>query len=732
MKQLTIKRLARLTFAATAAIFIATVVLALVNQATDSGVVAQRDSATLGSIFLFLAWLSFGAVGLLITSRLPQNKIAWIFLAISLSWELWWFGTNYLQYGIVTHPGAVPAPAVVAALTSWLWSPAIGLMGTFLILLFPDGRLPSERWRPLARLSLVALIIEPFVDLFQPGTFANIGFPGVRNPLGIDTLAGVMKILDFSIVLIPICMIGCAISLIQRFRRSRGIARLQLKWLAAAAAAVVLSYLVFLVTSIPFTSDPTPPLWAQLVSDVANLSYALIPVAAGVAILRYRLFDIDVVINKTLVFGSLAVFITAVYVGIVVGVGTIVGSGDKPNLALSITATALVAIAFQPVRERVQRLANRVVYGERLTPYEVLTGFSRSLGALVSVEDVLPQIARHTAEGLGSDLVSVTAYLDTGKEVVTYPESPTKGAENGETVTVHYQSEAVGEITVVKTGGESLNGQERRLLEQLAAQAGVVLHNYRLAMELRERLVELSARDADLRDSRERLVSAADTSRRVIEREIREGVERRLLSIATDLEHAEATLRRDPDAATALLESLAARTNETLEALRDLARGIYPPLLVDKGLIVALDAHIRKIGLEVSLNVDEDLAEARFDRSVETSCYFCLRETLDNIARHAGGAHAWVDITRGSKGLMFSVRDEGPGFDIDQPGARRGLQAMRDRVEAAGGEVTIGSDRGQGTTVTGWVPLQPSDEDSEQEEQLPAQERVAAAHASSS
>jgi signal transduction histidine kinase len=728
LKELTIKRLAWLTFGATAAIFTTTVVMALVNKASDSGVVAQRDSATLGSIFLFLAWLSFGAVGLLISSRVPHNKIGWIFLAIGLSWELWWFGANYLQYGVVTRPGAVPSPAVIGALTTWLWAPAIGLMGTFLILLFPDGNLPTQRWKPLARLSAVALALASLVDLLQPGTFENIGFPGVRNPLGIEALASVMKVLDVSIALIPICMIGCAISLIQRFRRSGGVERLQLKWLAAAAAAVAISYLAFLLVSIPFTSDPTPPLWAQLVSDIANLSYALVPIAAGIAILKHRLFEIDIVINKTLVFGALAAFITAVYVGIVVGVGTIVGSGDKPNLALSIAATALVAVAFQPVRGRVQGWANRLIYGQRLTPYEVLTRFSRSLGALVSVEDVLPQIARHTAEGLRAELVLVTAYLNSGKEVVTYPEASFMEVKSGDSMTVTYRNEPVGEIAIAKMGADRLNSQERRLLEQLAAQAGVVLHNYRLAMELRARLEELSAQDADLRDSRQRLVSAADTSRRVIEREIREGVERRLLGIAADLDAAETTLKNDPDATAVLLEGLAARTNETLEALRDLARGIYPPLLVDKGLIVALEAHIRKIGLDVTLNVDPDLADARFDRSVETSCYFCLRETLDNIGRHARGADAWVDIKRQSDRLTFSVRDQGPGFDLGQPRAHRGLQSMRDRIEAAGGELTIASIHSQGTTVTGWIPLQASEE----EEQPPVQERVAAAHASSS
>ncbi|MEA2509015.1 MAG: hypothetical protein QOG21_1097 [Actinomycetota bacterium] len=728
MSERSVTRLAWLAFGVTLVIYVVSVILTLLNRGTSTGPVAQRDPPDVGSIILYTSFLLFGIVGVFVASRQPRNKIAWIFLAIALSWEGSWLGTSYLQYGTVTTHGSVTSPALVGVLTTWLWAPAIGLMGTFLILLFPDGRLPGEKWKPLAWLSAVAIGVSSLTDILQSGTLTNIGYPGLRNPLAISAIKPIISVAAFTVVLIPICMIGCAVSLIGRFRRSQGIERLQLKWLAFAAAAVVVSYLILAAASIPFISDPTPPLWSQIVNDLATFSFALIPIAAGVAILKHRLFDIDIVINKTLVFGALAAFITAVYVGIVVGVGTIVGSGDKPDLALSIAATALVAVAFQPVRERVQSFANRLVYGQRLTPYEVLTRFSRSLGALVSVEDVLPQIARHTAEGLGAERAVVTAYLDTGNEVVTYPKVATEQVQAGETITVTYRKESVGEITVEKIGAEPLSGQERRLLEQLATQAGVVLHNYRLATELRERLEELSAQDVDLRDSRERLVSAADTSRRVIEREIREGVERRLIGIAADLDAAEMTLKHDPDATAAMLESLAARTNETLEALRDLARGIYPPLLVDKGLIVALEAHMRKTGLNVTLTVDDQLTDVRFDRSVETSCYFCLRETLDNIARHTGGAHAQVDITRESNRLMFSVRDEGPGFDVAESRARRGLQSMRDRIEAAGGELTIGSVPGKGTTVTGWIPLDtpgPSEEQS-------AQERVAAAHASSS
>jgi signal transduction histidine kinase len=727
MRERTATRLAWFFFAITVAAFVGALALALLNRSTSAGTPAQRDASSIGSILFYSSMLSFSVVGMLISSRQPRNKIAWIFLAIGGAWELWWLGAAYLLYGVITSPGSVPQPALFGALTTWLWAPAIGFMGTFLILLFPDGRLVSAGWRPLAWVSAIALFLASVTDMLQLHSLTNMGFPAIENPLAIGALEPTLKVFGFSVILLPICMIGSAVSLVQRFRRSRGIERLQLKWLAAASAAVAFSYALFWLVTLPFGSDTAAPLWAQVVEFLALLSFLLIPVAAGFAILKHRLFDIDIVMNKTLVFGVLAAFITAVYVGIVVGVGALVGSGDKPNLALSIAATALVAVAFQPVRERVQGFANRLIYGQRLTAYEVLTRFSRSLGAVVSVEDVLPQIARHTAEGLAAEVAEVAAYLENGHEVVRYPELSSFGIQNGETVVVRYRNEPVGKITVVKAAAEPLSGQERRLLDQLVTQAGVVLHNYRLAMELRARLGELSAQDADLRDSRERLVSAADTSRRLIEREIREGVGSRLVAIAAELRGAEKSLNRDPDGTAAVLESLAARTNETLEALRDLARGIYPPLLVDKGLIVALEAHIRKTGLDATLQVDEQLTEARFERSVETSCYFCLRETLDNICRHAAGAHAWVDIRQESGRLIFSVRDEGPGFDVATATPHRGLQSMRDRVEAAGGELAIESAPGEGTSVTGWIPLTSMDG-----EEAPAQDLVAAAQASSS
>lgn len=676
---------------------------------------------------------SFPVVGVLITSRQPRNTIGWILLAIGFVWMLG------IAFGVaqVLWPSEV---GLLLALSTWLWVPGIGLIGTFLILLFPNGRLPSSRWRPWAWLCAIALIASSLLIMLAPGNYVDEGYPNVSNPLGIEVLKPFFGVVWVFIALIPIGIIGCAVSLIRRFRRSEGQERLQLKWLAAGAGGAAGAYLFVMVSNLPYRiADRPVPEWINVAGNVGLFAFLLIPVAVGIAILKYRLYDIDVIITKTVVFGALAAFITVVYVAVVAGVAAALGAGRGANLPLSILATVIVAVAFQPVRKRVQRLANRLVYGERATPYEVLTLFSQSLAALVSVEDVLPEIARHTAQGLDAQTVEVSMNLPQGNEEARYPENGSPGGEHlEETVPVTYQGATLGAITVTKPASEPFRSPERRLLGQLAAHAGVVLHNYRLTLELRARLEELSEQADNLRRSRERLVTAADTSRRAIERAIRERVERRLVLIAEDLRIAEAAMRTDADNATAILEELALRTNETLEVLRDLARGIYPPLLADKGLVMALEAHIRKTGLDASLRADSAIEGVRFERAIETSCYFCILEALGNVAHHAGGAEAIVTVDRTEDRVSFSVNDKGPGFDPSMlPSTAgsdgQGLQAMADRLAAAGGELTVRSKPGHGTTVTGWVPLEIETEEENETDGAAAQdERVAAVQASSS
>jgi signal transduction histidine kinase len=449
------------------------------------------------------------------------------------------------------------------------------------------------------------------------------------------------------------------------------------------------------------------PTWIATVSGDA-LTYGflvVLPVTIGVAIIGYGLYDIDVFISRALVYGSLAVFITSVYVGIAVGIGTLVGSGGKPNLALSILATAIVAIGFQPVRERVQKVANRLVYGKRATPYEVLSEFSGRVAETYAADEVLPRMSRVLQEGTGAE--SATVWLRGVGELrpaSTYPNSmaipsslpmsdgalPALG-DVTRSVEVRHQGELLGALSVTKRRGESLTPIEEKLVDDLAHQAGLVLKNVGLSADLQVRLDELRA-------SRQRLVQAQDLERRRLERNLHDGAQQHLVALKVKLGLAEILLDRDPAKAMATLQQLKGDADEALETLRDLARGIYPPLLAEKGLVVALESQARKAIVPVSLLAD---AVGRYSQDVEATVYFCVLEALQNVQKYARASHVDVRLHGQGEGLAFEVSDDGIGFDTAIAKKGAGLTNMADRLDALGGSLTVTSTPSGGTTIAG-------------------------------
>jgi signal transduction histidine kinase len=691
-------RLAWLAFGLIVALVLAGLALSFLAR------VVADEAQGLWGFLLLVPLLTFPVVGVLIASRQPRNTIGWLFLAIGLPWGLATFLDSYAAYGLA-RPGAVPAPEVAAVLGgNVMWVPGIGLAGTFLILLFPDGRPPSPRWRPLAWLSGFALSLTAVLFVVAP---SSVEFEGVAvaNPLAIDALTGIVDSLWLVIVLIPICIVGCAASMVQRYRRSRGVERLQLKWLTAAVAVVATVYLLTFV----LTMGGDAALWARVLQNTAVASFGLIPAAAGVAILRNRLFDIDVVIKKTVVFGTLAGFITVVYVAIVVGVGNLIGSSDDPNLGLSVLATALVAVAFQPVRERLEHVANRVVYGARATPYEVLSDFSDRVAEAYATEEVLPRMARAIREGVGAERAEV--WLRAGAHLRPAASSPATDSadsrlllvadgslppfeEADRAVEVRHQGELLGALTVSKPPADPLTPAEDKLLAGLAAQAGLVLRNVGLTDELLTRLDQL-------RESSKRLVTAQDRERRRIERDLHDGAQQHLIALKMRLGLARRVGERDPARAMTLLSDLEDLAGETLETLRDLARGIYPPLLADQGLLPALQAQARKAVLTVDVT-GADLS--RYSQEIEAAAYFCCLEALQNVAKYAQASRATIALDGHDGVLAFSVEDDGRGFDPAVTAKGTGARSMSDRLEALGGTLAIRSTPGRGTTVTGRIP----------------------------
>jgi hypothetical protein len=356
-------------------------------------------------LYVYLPFLAFPLVGALIASRRPKNPIGWICLAIGISWMLAIASGAYTLYGLrVADPGSVPFPAAIGSLGETLAPATGGLIGTYLILLFPDGRLPSRRWRPLAWLSGVVIVLMSVGDIFTPGK-ALEDLRGVRNPFGLEQYPWVGDASQNIILLLPLCILASVVSLILRYRRSRGEERAQIKWLAFAASILGLGFSFFVILSFFTVEDPTAgtdPLWENLIEDAVTLSFAGVPIAVGVAILRYRLYDIDILINRALVYGPLTAMLGLAYVGGVVGLQATLRALTGQESTLAIVATTLViAAVFGPLRRRVQALVDRRFYRRKYDAAKTLAAFNARLRDetdLGALSDDLVGVARETMQ----------------------------------------------------------------------------------------------------------------------------------------------------------------------------------------------------------------------------------------------------------------------------------------------------------------------------------------------
>jgi hypothetical protein len=415
MEARTVARLARVTFGMVALGWLGALVLLLLGRTIER----SSDVGEIGAlVVLGGAMLSFPVVGVLIASRQPRNAIGWILLAIGFVWEVGGaLGTTYVQYGFSTTPGSLPGPDVVAVLTSSLWVPGLGFIGTFLILLFPDGRLPSRRWVPLAWLCGLTLTVLWTAFTFSPGTLPEItgdsSMPDVANPLGIEALRPLASGPIYVVLaLLPVCFLGCALSLIIRFRRSHGRERQQLKWLAAAAGTT--ATLFFLSIGASFvsgqateSSSASQPLWLTTLDTIGLFSFVLIPVAIGIAVLRHRLYDIDLIINRALVYGALSAALGAVYfLGVTVLQGLFSPITGESSLAVA-GSTLTVAALFRPARARIQSFIDRRFYRSRYDAARTVEGFTIRLRDEVDLESLSSHLLEVVQETLQPTRVSL-------------------------------------------------------------------------------------------------------------------------------------------------------------------------------------------------------------------------------------------------------------------------------------------------------------------------------------
>jgi hypothetical protein len=337
----------------------------------------------LGSHLGLALLLAFPIVGALIASRHPHNPIGWIFLADGLLWLLTGLMDYYSIYGVAS-PGSVPFPVGAAGVNNFLWVPAVGLLGTYAIMLFPDGRLPSRRWRPLAWLSGAVIVVLSVGVTLSPEPLQNFG--GIQNPFGLELPPWVKAAYYAILPLLPLCMLASVASLVSRYRRAVGEERQQIKWISFAAFVVGLLYLIAMVSSFVFPSGAWlaagSPLWLDLLTYAALGSFTGVPIAVGFAILRYRLYDIDLLINRTIVYGSLTATLVALYFGGVVTTQAIfralTGQVQQPQLAI-VVSTLVIAALFNPLRGRIQSFIDRRFYRSKYDAAKTLEAFSAKL-----------------------------------------------------------------------------------------------------------------------------------------------------------------------------------------------------------------------------------------------------------------------------------------------------------------------------------------------------------------
>lgn len=654
---------------------------------------AWNDSFETFVVIAIVMMIGYGTVGTVLTSRGAGGVLGWLMLLIAIGFVMTALSDELVTYRYLTNPASrLPLVGAAVWLTNWLFV----LVFTPLILiplLYPTGHVQSPRWRWVPRAVVIVAALGSLATIVRPG-FVDTENVRVMNPTGVEALQGpigvALFVLGAGLLLLSVVSV---VSIFLRFRQAGGDERQQIRWLAYLSVLAIVLLAAGIVSGWMTGDSTTSYAFFLALFSVVGIAF---PLAIGLAILKYRLYDLDLVIKKTVLYATVAILLTAAFFVVASLVGGRVIEADPQT----IVALLILGFAVWPAVRLARRVADRIVYGRRATPYEVLTDFSHRLGGSYASEDVLPRMAAILAEAVGASIAVV--WLRIGREwrpVGLAPieaEAPRLIRATGDrmpefpadaAVEIRDQGELLGALTVSMPANDPMGPSKERLVRDLASQAGLVLRNVRLIEELRA--------------SRQRLVAAQDEARRRLERNIHDGAQQQLVALTVKLRLLEQIAGRDPAKVPEMAAQLQAETTEALEDLRDLARGIYPPLLADKGLSAALEAQARKSALPVTV---EATGVGRFPQDVEAAVYFSCLEALQNVAKYAAASRITISLARSDGHLSFAVADDGVGFDPEASTYGTGLQGIADRIDALGGRLEIRSAVGAGTFVQGTVP----------------------------
>jgi signal transduction histidine kinase len=627
--------------------------------------------------------LAFAVLGALVVARRTAGPIGPLLCTAGVTAALVLACREWGARALLIDPGSLPAGEAMAWIATWAWIGTIPLAGTVIALLFPDGRLPSPRWRPALWFSIFALGAVLVGYALSEGSLE--AFPGLENPVGFLP-AGLR---DIGGLMAPAVALGMA-SLAVRYRGASGDQRQQLSWIAAAACLLIaLAVVEGLIGSIDEDAETG---W------LVNLGTLSLVAAAGVAVLRYRLYDLDLVVNRALVYGVLTALVVGAYVGLVTALGELL---DSSGVGVSLIATAVVAVAIQPLRSLLQRRVDRLMYGDRDDPYRALSRLGERLGGTLDPDEVLPAVVETVAEGLRLPYVAIELVDADVRRAAASHGAPSRG--DAVRLPLEHRGEAVGWLVVApRTGSEAFAPADMRLLTDLARQAGVAAHAVRLTH--------------DLRRSRERLVTAREEERRRLRRDLHDGLGPALAGIALEIESARSLAGDDPDAARELLQRLRGEVQDTLAEIRRIAHDLRPPALDELGLLDAVREHAARLGmgsragagpapngLRIAVEVPERLPP--LPAAVEVAAYRIALEAMTNVSRHAEAKTCVVRIEV-DRELALEIRDDGSGIN-GRPRGGLGLVSMRERAEELGGNLSVGKgDDGSGTVVRARLPLE--------------------------
>jgi hypothetical protein len=652
-------------------VLLATVCAALDTAFTAAqygGLLSEEVWATHGWPLVTLATLGCALMGALIVSRHPRHPVGWLLLVASLS-SISLAAEGYSTWVL---DGSGPGPLVAGHVAGWLsvlfGAPLAIVAVVLLYLIAPNGRLPSPRWRWVARAAVAGLAVYVGAVFTLSPTDFVIAAP-VDGPVSI--------IYKGALLLIAATLVASAVSVVLRVRPATGELRRQLLWIAGSAGLLAGCFVFLLVMS---SLNRYETAW--FVSTPLFLSYVAMPACIAVAVLRHRLFDIDVIVNRALVALLATGAVGVGYVLVVTALAPAVRTSDR--FWPSLLTTAVVALAFQPARRRVVRLADRLAYGAAAEPYDALADFSRRLGESADPSALLPAVAQAAGTAIGARRTVARLHLsEQVQSEAAWPAARVAGGGPALTLSIRDGADDLGSLSVEMPPGKGLRERDKALLRDLVDQAVVAFRNVRLASDLAVGVELLNEQTRDLVASRRRLISAGDAERSRLERAVAREVAPHLQALVSQLP---AVAHTRQGATSGQIEPLLAYATAALEALRNVTRGVYPAQLARVGL----DPALRHLVGATAGAVLEVGAVTRLDPRIEATGYFCVAEAIREIDSAHVTAGMFDQLV-----LVVSGREREP----------LSVENMRDRVEVVGGRIAVRHEGHDGHDVTVEITL---------------------------